>query len=33
MTSMDTQNNAAATEQPPVILTETAAREIKTIIE
>ena len=33
MTSLDTTNDAAATEQPPVILTETAAREINTIIE
>ena len=33
MTSLDTSNDAAATEQPPVILTETAAREINTIIE
>jgi iron-sulfur cluster assembly protein len=33
MTSLDTSNDAAATEQPPVILTDTAAREIKTIIE
>ncbi len=33
MTSLNTANDAPATEQPPVILTETAAREIKTIIE
>lgn len=33
MTSLDTAADSTGTEQPPVILSETAAREIKTIIE
>ena len=33
MTSLDTTNDAASTEQPPVILSDTAAREIRNIIE
>ncbi len=32
MTSLDTTNESTATDQPTIILSETAAREIKTII-